>query len=123
MRGGLFWLNDKQWARIEPHRPTGLTGPYRDDDRRILSGIVHMLQSGARKLTGVPPEEKGRLYHLRGPSVPLSASKLGVRHRSRSGKDRPRSIVALLFGRQAIALGLFRQPADLPVSLIWILAH
>ena len=25
MRGGLFWLNDKQWARIEPHLPTGLT--------------------------------------------------------------------------------------------------
>jgi transposase len=48
MRGGLFWLNDKQWARIEPHLPTGLTGPDRDDDRRIISGIVHMLQSGAR---------------------------------------------------------------------------
>lgn len=48
MRGGLFWLNDKQWARIEPHLPTGLTGPDRDDDRRIISGIIHMLQSGAR---------------------------------------------------------------------------
>src|SRR3954453_19111557 len=48
MSGGLFWLNDKQWARIEPHLPTGLTGPGRDDDRRILSGIIHMLQSGAR---------------------------------------------------------------------------
>jgi transposase len=21
MRKGLFWLNDKQWARIEPHLP------------------------------------------------------------------------------------------------------
>src|SRR3954452_25362298 len=48
MSGGLFWLNDKQWARIEPHLPTGLTGPGRDDDRHILSGIIHMLQSGAR---------------------------------------------------------------------------
>jgi transposase len=48
MREGLFWLNDKQWARIEPHLPTGLTGPEREDDRRIISGIVHMLQSGAR---------------------------------------------------------------------------
>lgn len=48
MRGGLFWLNDRQWARIEPHLPTGLTGPDRDDDRRIISGIIHMLQSGAR---------------------------------------------------------------------------
>ena len=48
MRAGLFWLNDRQWARIEPHLPTGLTGPERDDDRRIISGIIHMLQSGAR---------------------------------------------------------------------------
>ena len=48
MRTGLFWLNDRQWARIEPHLPTGLTGPDRDDDRRIISGIIHMLQSGAR---------------------------------------------------------------------------
>jgi len=48
MRAGLFWLTDKQWARIEPHLPTGLRGPERDDDRRIISGIIHMLQSGAR---------------------------------------------------------------------------
>jgi transposase len=48
MRKGLFWLGDKQWARIAPHLPTNLTGPERDDDRRIISGIVHMLQSGAR---------------------------------------------------------------------------
>src|SRR5215510_2379545 len=48
MRKGLFWLNDKQWAQIEPHLPTNQTGPARDDDRRIISGIVHMLQCGAR---------------------------------------------------------------------------
>jgi transposase len=48
MRKGLFWLNDKQWSRIKPHLPTNLTGPARNDDRRIISGIVHMLQSGAR---------------------------------------------------------------------------
>jgi transposase len=48
MRDGLFWLNDRQWARIEPHLPAGLTGPERDDDRRVISGIVHMLESGAR---------------------------------------------------------------------------
>ena len=48
MRTGLFWLTDGQWARIEPLLPTGLTGPDRADDRRIISGIIHMLQSGAR---------------------------------------------------------------------------
>src|SRR6516225_3926614 len=48
MRAGLFWLDEKQWACIEPHLPTNLTGPERDDDRRIISGIIHMLQCGAR---------------------------------------------------------------------------
>lgn len=48
MRAGLFWLNDKQWRRIEPHLPRNLPGPARDDDRRIISGIIHMLQSGGR---------------------------------------------------------------------------
>jgi hypothetical protein len=35
MRAGLFWLNEKQWACIAPHLPTNLSGPERDDDRRI----------------------------------------------------------------------------------------
>lgn len=48
MRKSLFWLNDRQWQRIEPHLPSGLTGPERVDDRRVISGIVHMLQSGGR---------------------------------------------------------------------------
>jgi len=48
VRDGLFWLNDRQWECLEPHLPTGLTGPERGDDRRIISGIIHMLQSGAR---------------------------------------------------------------------------
>ncbi len=33
MLAGLFWLNDRQWARIQPHLPTGLTGPEREDDQ------------------------------------------------------------------------------------------
>jgi transposase len=32
-----------------------LTGPERDDDRRIISGIIHMLQCGAR-WRDCPPE-------------------------------------------------------------------
>ena len=48
MRAGLFWQNDRQWARLEPNLPSGLTGPERDDDRRIISGVIHMLQSGGR---------------------------------------------------------------------------
>ena len=44
----LFWFSDAQWERIEPLLPTGLRGARRVDDRRVLSGIVHALQSGGR---------------------------------------------------------------------------
>jgi transposase len=44
----LFWLNDWQWARIEPMLPQVHTGPVRVDDRRIISGILHVLREGCR---------------------------------------------------------------------------
>jgi len=43
-----FWLSDRQWAAIEPLLPTNRPGARRVDDRRIISGIVHMLKSGGR---------------------------------------------------------------------------
>jgi transposase len=45
---GFFWFSDEQWARIEPLLPTDTRGMKRVDDRRVLSGIVHALQSGGR---------------------------------------------------------------------------
>ena len=44
----LYWLSDAEWSRIEPLLPRGRRGAHRVDDRRVLSGIVHMLRSGAR---------------------------------------------------------------------------
>jgi transposase len=44
----LFWLSDEQWQRIEPHLPTDVRGVEWQDDRRIISGIVHVLKSGCR---------------------------------------------------------------------------
>lgn len=43
-----FWLNDEQWARIEPLLPKNRPGARRVDDRRVISGIVHVLKSGCR---------------------------------------------------------------------------
>jgi transposase len=43
-----FWLTDAQFARIEPHLPTDTRGKPRVDDRRVISGIVHVLKSGGR---------------------------------------------------------------------------
>ena len=43
----LFWLNDTQWAAIEPLLPD-LGGKPRVDDRRVLSGVLHRFREGSR---------------------------------------------------------------------------
>lgn len=48
MSGTLFWLSDEAWDRIEPHLPKNRPGARRVDDRRVISGIIHMLKSGGR---------------------------------------------------------------------------
>ena len=55
MRRNLFWLSDEQWERIERHLPTDVRGVERVDDRRVISGIVHVLKSGCR-WSDCPPE-------------------------------------------------------------------
>lgn len=45
---GEFWLDDCQWAAIEPLLPTNQPGAHRTDDRRVISGIIHVLKSGCR---------------------------------------------------------------------------
>ena len=48
MNRDLFWLTDAQFSRIVPHLPTDTRGKARVDDRRVISGIVHVLKSGGR---------------------------------------------------------------------------
>jgi transposase len=55
VRRNLFWLSDEQWKRIDPHLPTDVRGVERADDRRVISGIVHVLKSGCR-WCDCPPE-------------------------------------------------------------------
>ena len=55
MRRNLFWLSDDQWCRIEPHLPRDVRGKERVDDRRVISGILHVLKSGCR-WCDCPPE-------------------------------------------------------------------
>ncbi len=43
-----FWLSGTQWALIKPHLPYRAAGKRRVDDRRVISGIIHILQSGCR---------------------------------------------------------------------------
>lgn len=44
----LFWLSDEAWAAIEPHLPRNQPGARRVDDRRVISGIFHVMKSGCR---------------------------------------------------------------------------
>jgi len=55
MRRNLFWLSDDQWRQIEPYLPTDVRGKDRVDDRRVISGILHVLKSGCR-WCDCPPE-------------------------------------------------------------------
>lgn len=43
-----FWLDDLQWSILEQPLPQKHTGPTRKEDRRIISGIIQVLQSGCR---------------------------------------------------------------------------
>lgn len=55
----LFWLTDEQWSKIEPLLPH-YGSPPRVDDRRILSGIIHVLRCGCRWWDC--PAEYGPIY-------------------------------------------------------------
>jgi len=46
--GVLFQLTNGQWAAIEPHLPKNQPGARRVDDRRVISGILHVLKIGCR---------------------------------------------------------------------------
>ena len=54
MTASHFWLTDEQFARLEPHLPTDTRGKPRVDDRRVISGIVHILKSGCRWVDAPP---------------------------------------------------------------------
>jgi len=48
MNRDLFWLTKDQFARLKPLLAIDTRGKPRVDDRRVISGIVHVLKSGGR---------------------------------------------------------------------------
>jgi transposase len=48
MNRNFFWLTDEQFAKLKPHLPTDTRGKPRVDDRRVISGIIHVIKSGGR---------------------------------------------------------------------------
>jgi transposase len=41
-----FWLSEAQFARLEPLLPDKPRGAPRVDDRRVISGIIHVIRGG-----------------------------------------------------------------------------
>ena len=65
MTHSYFWLSDQQFDRLAPLLPQDTRGKPRVDDRRVISGIVHVLKSGCRWVDA--PEVYGprkTLYNL-----------------------------------------------------------
>lgn len=54
MSDHLFWLSEEQFARLRPLLPDKVRGVARADDRRVISGIVHVLKSGCRWVDAPP---------------------------------------------------------------------
>ena len=48
MSENLFWLSEGQFEKLRPLLPDEVRGVARVDDRRVISGIVHVLKSGCR---------------------------------------------------------------------------
>jgi transposase len=45
MNGSNFWLTSDQFGRLVPLLPNDTRGKQRVDDRRVISGIIHVLKS------------------------------------------------------------------------------
>lgn len=41
-----FWLSDAQFARLQPLLPNKVRGVPRVDDRKVISGIIHVIRYG-----------------------------------------------------------------------------
>lgn len=43
----LFWLSDRQFGMMRPYFPLA-HGVPRSDDRKVISGIIHVIRNGLR---------------------------------------------------------------------------
>jgi len=79
MEAHLFWFNDEQCAKIEPHLPANQPGPRRKDDRLILRGNIQVRKASANFPLRFRP--KGRLGNEAGARgwLPLGRLPEGVR--------------------------------------------
>ncbi len=63
----LFWLPDRQFALMRPYFPLA-HGIPRSDDRKVISGIIHVIRNGLRWR-----DAPGRLWPAQNSLQPLCA--------------------------------------------------
>ncbi|TIL44439.1 transposase [Mesorhizobium sp.] len=68
MNRDYFWLSDEQFARLQPYLPTGTRGKPRVDDRRVISGIIHVIKAAGAGWTRLPSTARAKpsttAYHM-----------------------------------------------------------
>lgn len=65
MTSCYFWLSNEQFARLEALLPTDMRGKPRVDDRRVPSGIIHVLKSAGRWVDAPPVYGPGKTLYNR----------------------------------------------------------
>ena len=83
-----FWLTEAQFLNIAPHLPTDTRGKARVDDRRVISGIVHVIKSGGRWIDAPPEYGPRRRFTIAMSAGPPRASGSTCSTRSRKPAGR-----------------------------------
>jgi transposase len=60
-----FWLTDEQFSKIARRLLADTRGKARVDDRRVVSGIVHLLKSGGRWIDAPPDYGPRKTLYIR----------------------------------------------------------
>ena len=58
---GEFWLSEAQWGAIGPLLPKNQPGARRTDDRRDISGVVHLLKTGCQSARKIDPRSASKI--------------------------------------------------------------
>jgi hypothetical protein len=103
--GTCFGWAMSSWRRLSRFLPTDTRGKEHVDDRRQISGIIHVLRSGGRWI-GVPPDCRPRKTLLQSLGAVGGQGRVGSSVRNIGAVRRPRAAVDdRLLSRESPPLG------------------
>ncbi|MBK2451732.1 transposase [Escherichia coli] len=86
---GAFWLSEAQFKRLRPLFPDKVRGVARVDDRRVASGITHVVKSRGRWVDAPACYISQSCIELEGARVTESRSRTHKRAEMPLGTRRP----------------------------------